>query len=124
LKVSYEGAFETPDAGYLNCPYSVEDINSGKVPWLRHNRNFFGIFAGASLESFKSDIERWGGSVTIPDTDELSHVNKCGECGHFLSYERGMVFAPCELTGLATISRHHAMEACMHFKQKKVFLRK
>lgn len=63
LRVSYGGPFETPSTGRSNGPYSVADINKGKVPWLTAQGGTRGIFAGASLEEFKKYIEYFGGYV-------------------------------------------------------------
>ena len=51
---------QEPCQGYHNSPYSVEDINSGKVPWLEiatKNGYTEKIFAGISIEDFVSKME-------------------------------------------------------------------
>lgn len=52
-----------PCDGYLNSPYSVEDINKGKVPWIRTDS--YEIMAGCLYEEFIKIIEENGGKVWI-----------------------------------------------------------
>lgn len=66
IKVAWEGAFDTPDEGHTNSPYSVEQINAGVVAWLRSYRwckKQIIIQAGVSLEEFKELIKAGGGTI-------------------------------------------------------------
>lgn len=72
LKVLY---FETNDwsekqpcDGYLNSPYSVEEINRGKVPWLETDK--YKIYAGTLYEDFIRIIEGNGGNIYIKKDKE------------------------------------------------------
>lgn len=61
LKAKFTGAFRQPCDGVINSEYSVEQINSGAVPWL--SVPFAGLYAGASLAEFREFIRRAGGTV-------------------------------------------------------------
>lgn len=53
----------TPMNGYLNSPYSVEDINKKKVPWIRINRGceeVVSIFAGETLSQVLKKLNNYG----------------------------------------------------------------
>ena len=56
---------------YVNSPYSVQDINSGAVAWLRKDtrweddKNPDFIFAGATIEEFIDFVIRNDGEVYI-----------------------------------------------------------
>lgn len=69
VKIIFEGNFDTPNSGFNNSPYSVQDINSGKVAWLSTSKYaVFGpekvnIFAGASIEDFCNLVWLAGGSI-------------------------------------------------------------
>lgn len=39
-KIMFDGVFERPEENHYNSPYSVQDINAKKVPWLQHNDYF------------------------------------------------------------------------------------
>lgn len=43
-----------PCTGLANSPWSVEDINSGAVPWLHTGSTHDGLFAGASPSFFEA----------------------------------------------------------------------
>jgi len=66
--VAWEGPFWTPCDGHVNSPYSVEQINSGAVAWLRtasYADKQIAIMAGTTLKDFKHYILEAGGSVFI-----------------------------------------------------------
>ena len=48
--VAFQSNFDQPCSGFHNSPYSVEDINKGKVPWLKSDT--VSIPAGATKEQF------------------------------------------------------------------------
>lgn len=50
-----------PCDNFLNSPYSVEDINKNKVPWIKTED--FKIVAGTSIEVFKAIVKQYGGKV-------------------------------------------------------------
>lgn len=51
----------TPDDKYANSPYSVEDINKGKTPWLQSEKGE--LFAGATIQEFVDFIKDNKGNV-------------------------------------------------------------
>lgn len=57
----------TPDEGYSeDSPYSVNDINAGKIPWLRspdYSPYCVKFFGGTPLLDFRRVIQEEGGSV-------------------------------------------------------------
>lgn len=66
-----------PCDGHSNSPYSVEDINVGRVPWLmveklcENGRDFETqgqLFAGATVAEFVEFIEQYDGVVLVPTT--------------------------------------------------------
>ena len=63
--------FELPYWGYLPCdgfvnsPYSVEDINKKAVAWI-HTEDF-NILAETTLEDFKKIIKKYGGSIYVKE---------------------------------------------------------
>ncbi len=62
--MAYMGDFLLPCSGYINSPYSVEDINKGKVPWLRtFLDNFDFLLAGATVDEFIDFVKRNGGRI-------------------------------------------------------------
>lgn len=69
-KVAYEGDFITPDEGYYNSPFSVDDINRGDIAWLRvawwSTKPKVALFAGATLAEFKEKVETAGGTIYEP----------------------------------------------------------
>lgn len=69
-KVAFEGPYATPDSGYGNSPYSVEQINRKFVPWLRPDysgvENAEPIFGGDTLNEFIRKIKAAGGTVYLP----------------------------------------------------------
>lgn len=67
---------EQPSDGHSNSPYSVEQINSGVVPWLRPSRWVKGgqnVYAGISMNDFCKIIVGSGGKVyrELFEGDEL-----------------------------------------------------
>jgi hypothetical protein len=63
--VEWAGPFTEPCHGYCNSPYSVQDINALKVPWLTPVEGSDGraIYAGIKLSEFCAAIVRAGGDV-------------------------------------------------------------
>lgn len=64
LKIKYQADLWTPVQLCFcdNSPYSVEEINSGRVAWLSNNKGV-NIFAGASIEEFKEKVKEVGGNT-------------------------------------------------------------
>ena len=56
-----------PYEGHENSPYSVEDINKKKVPWLHTKK--YDIYAGTSFEDFIKIIKEHNGEVWIEMED-------------------------------------------------------
>ena len=50
-----------PCDGFLNSPYSVEDINNKAIAWIRGND--FNILAGTTYKEFCEIIESHGGKI-------------------------------------------------------------
>ena len=65
--VKFSGGFEEPKDGHHNSPFSVEDINAGRTPWLWHYGNKEALYAGASVEEFKDYVRRNGGTIWIEE---------------------------------------------------------
>ena len=67
VKVAWDGDFETPSCGHCNSPFTVEQINSGAIAWLRTSRWIHGkacaIPAGTTLARFRELIRAGGGFV-------------------------------------------------------------
>lgn len=63
----FEAPLVTPAWGCLNSPYSVQDINRGRVPWLRPVSGTDGptIMAGVMLDEFRRLIAKAGGKVYL-----------------------------------------------------------
>lgn len=57
-----------PCDGYSNSPYSVEEINKGKVPWVETDK--YKIYAGTLYEDFIRVIEGNGGNIYIKKDKE------------------------------------------------------
>ena len=53
--------YELPCGDYLNSPYSVEDINNMKCPWI--NIGGLLIWAGTEYKVFCNAIEHCGGKI-------------------------------------------------------------
>ena len=61
-------SYSEPCEGHINSPYSVEDINNHRCPWLTiqtFNKTHY-IFAGISYANFIRQIEELGGTVYVP----------------------------------------------------------
>lgn len=64
--IYFESELVTPDYGCHNSPYSVDDINSGAVAWLRNPyKSGQNIHAGTTLSEFKRLIKEFGGKVYV-----------------------------------------------------------
>mgnify|MGYP003291063593 CR=1 FL=1 len=50
-----------PCDGYVNSPYSVEDINKGAIAWLHTDK--YNIQAGTTMEEFIKTIKNNGGYI-------------------------------------------------------------
>ena len=64
--VAFKANLDAPSDTFLNSPFSVEDINSGAIAWLRSPRyeeKKISIQAGVSIQEFKALIEQAGGEV-------------------------------------------------------------
>ena len=58
-----------PCDGFLNSPYSVEDINKQAVAWLHTDK--FNILAGTTYEDFIKIIQRHDGEIyTLKEKDK------------------------------------------------------
>lgn len=76
LKVAFDGDLSTPRDGFdYNSPYSVEDINNKKVPWLmsleyyqpqESDEEHLAAWGGDSLDDFIKVVTKAGGNVYIP----------------------------------------------------------
>lgn len=70
IRVGWRGPWETPCGWVTNSELSVEDINSGRTPWLRPQR--FGerrvpkIYAGTTLGEFAHTLLAEGGMLWLP----------------------------------------------------------
>jgi len=69
ITVAYTGELLTPADGHSNSPYSVKEINSGGIAWLRSPKWSAAqvvIFAGATLGEFVAKVRSTGGEVYLP----------------------------------------------------------
>lgn len=70
VKLAWEGPFDTPDAGVSNSPWSVQDINGGRVPWLKPTKwspaARRDIWAGATVRQFITVMQEGGGTAYAP----------------------------------------------------------
>lgn len=55
--------YNVPRSGYLNSPYSVENINRGVVAWIWNDN--FKLFAGTTMEEFIDTIQDNGGKIYV-----------------------------------------------------------
>lgn len=65
-RVAFDVNLDAPCEGVLNCRWSVEDINAGKVPWLRspdYAKESVRIMAGTPLLAFIEVVQQNGGRV-------------------------------------------------------------
>ena len=61
------GIIKEPCYGLTNSPYSVQDINNRRCPWLIIDQNEpHYIFAGISYTNFVRQIEELGGTIYTP----------------------------------------------------------
>lgn len=72
MKLAFDGPLDTPsDLASWNSPYSVQDINGGRVPWLVSDRYSSGpavvIPAGTDLKRFCELVKKAGGDVYLND---------------------------------------------------------
>ena len=70
LKLKYDDGdswFEEPKSNHFNSPFSVEDINAGRTPWLWNNSTKDPLYAGATPQEFKDYIRRNGGVVYVEE---------------------------------------------------------
>ena len=66
-KIKFKGHFIEPCSFCLNSPYSVQDINNRRCPWLIIDQNGpHYIFAGISYTNFVRQIEELGGKIYVP----------------------------------------------------------
>lgn len=64
VEVVFEYSADRPSDLYNNSPYSVNDINEKKVPWLRpYDENNDKIYAGTTLTDFCKMVMRSGGKI-------------------------------------------------------------
>ena len=56
--------YKLPDDDYFNSPFSVQDINNHRVPWIIINNHY--IFAGTSYTNFVKQIFELGGTIYVP----------------------------------------------------------
>lgn len=77
VTIIFKGPFGEPCDGFTNSPYSVYDMNSGRIPWVKFNHYMseFGteetrkaaqmqpIFAGTTLKEFMKRISEAGGEI-------------------------------------------------------------
>lgn len=61
------GYFNEPNYSHLNSPYSVEEINTGHVPWLWASLTGEVLYAGATVVEFKNYIHRNGGIIWVQE---------------------------------------------------------
>jgi len=69
IKLAFEAELMPPCYDYLNSPYSVQDINAGKVPWLRSSswsEGKIAIQAGTTIRDFFKLVKEVGGIVYAP----------------------------------------------------------
>jgi len=72
IKVAFEGDFHEPCSGCTNSSFSVEDINSGAIPWLRSAPwadKKVSIPAGTTLKDFCDSVKSAGGAVYLKQED-------------------------------------------------------
>lgn len=62
FKLPYD--YTMPCTGHLNSPYSVEDINNKKVPWIEYEG--VKIWAETTLADFIETIENLEGIIYVP----------------------------------------------------------
>jgi len=74
IKIKFESSLITPDEYFNNSHYSVEDINSGAIAWLRSpgwmDKPIVPIHAGCNISEFKRRIWQSGGNIYIKETGD------------------------------------------------------
>src|SRR5690606_5250197 len=71
-RVAFDGDFITPDYGYSNSPWSVQQINRGEIAWLRPapwSDHAVVIHAGTTLPDFIDAVQRAGGRVYVESVE-------------------------------------------------------
>ena len=71
-RVAFDGDFITPDYGYSNSPWSVQQINRGEIAWLRPapwSDHAVVIHAGTTLPDFIDAVQRAGGCVYVESVE-------------------------------------------------------
>jgi len=72
IKLAWEGDFETPRGDHWNSPWSVDQINSGAVPWIKtsmwYECNPVSIMAGTTLDEFIRIVQSVGGKIYLEAT--------------------------------------------------------
>ena len=69
VKVAYVSEMTTPCDYICNSSYSVGDINSGAISWLRtpsYVKEKINIFAGEPVDSFMDKVIKQGGEIFTP----------------------------------------------------------
>lgn len=69
FEAEFTGPFDTPAGVAFNTPYCVQDINSGKIPWLwtcPDDGEPVVINAGVTFTRFRTLVRRAGGTVGKP----------------------------------------------------------
>ena len=70
VKVAWDGAdLRLPRDGFLNSPWSVQQINAGAIAWLMppdYSDALVAIMAGTTLHDFIGEIHGQGGTVYMP----------------------------------------------------------
>lgn len=77
IEVRYSGDFETPATYAYNSPWSVEQINQRRVPWLQTDRlspytGVVQLWAGMTLAEVVRGILEGGGMVYAPIDGSLA----------------------------------------------------
>jgi hypothetical protein len=74
-RVAFLADLRTPAWGRLNSPWSVREINAGRVPWLvspsYESRKRVNLWAGTPLSTFVRAVLEYGGEVytSVRDRD-------------------------------------------------------
>ena len=64
--LAFKGDFVTPEEAYApGSPYSIEDINNGRIYWLKVLYSDEKIYAGASIKEFIRFIEKNEGQIFV-----------------------------------------------------------
>jgi hypothetical protein len=71
VKVAFTGDLDPPCEGHLNSPFSVDQINDKRVPWLSspiYIRANIKIWAGTPISKFKELVRKSGGKIYVEET--------------------------------------------------------